>query len=359
MEIPGFQESAFHTLREPQTKITRRVFDRQAALQHAPDHIKKVFEDLFRQIDIIELTINFYELENGKRTKPPRDALLNRFSEQEADQIRGRAIKLTQYKYLKLRHLLVELRSQQYDYYDLYTDKIVSHGESINNVLSEIPWGLDVNIDVLPLGLRGTDAFSQKLFGKINPKDFTEEELRRVSELLWKPKSALGFDFRNIDHLFSLYELKENFEEDANRDKNGLYSTAALLLKTLEFYEGQARLTAAQKDILSMKLTKKTNSQIASYINKEYNKTYNDNYISTILHQRILPAIADAAIMHAETAKNLFYPENFKVCRDCGEVLLLTPENFVRQKKSRDGFSPRCKRCEKIKRESRKNETNR
>lgn len=359
MEIPGFQESAFRTLREPQTKITRRVFDRQAALQHAPDHIKKVFEDLFRQIDIIELTINFYEIEKGKRTKPPREVLLNRFSEQEATQIRGRAIELTQYKYLKLRHLLVELRSQQYDYYDLYTDKIISHGESISNVLSETPWGLDVDIDVLPLGLRGTDTFSQKLFGNMNPKDFTDEELRRVNELLWKPASTLAFDFRNTDHLFSLYELKENFEEDANRDKNGFYSTACALLRTLEFYEGQARLTAAQKDILQLKLSRKTNSQIASFINKKYNKTYNDNYISTILHQRILPAIANAASIHFETAKNLFFPENFKVCRDCGEILLLTPDNFVRQKKSRDGFSPRCKRCEKIKRESRKNEINR
>ena len=99
-----------------------------------------------------------------------------------------------------------------------------------------------------------------------------------------------------------------------------------------------------------MKLAHKLNSEIASFLNKKYDKHYNENYISTLFHQKLIPQIAQAAIEHRDIAENLFFPENFKKCRDCGRVLLLNADNFVRQKKSMDGFAPRCKKCEKLKR---------
>ena len=99
-----------------------------------------------------------------------------------------------------------------------------------------------------------------------------------------------------------------------------------------------------------MKLAHKLNAEIASFLNKKYDNHYNENYISTLFHQKLIPQIAAAAVAHREIAENLFFPENFKKCRDCGQVLLLNSDNFVRQKKSMDGFAPRCKRCEKVKR---------
>jgi hypothetical protein len=44
---------------------------------------------------MIELMLNFYELGVGKRTKPPRNSLISRFSEEEQTQLRERAEKLT------------------------------------------------------------------------------------------------------------------------------------------------------------------------------------------------------------------------------------------------------------------------
>ena len=37
-------------------------------------------------------------------------------------------------------------------------------------------------------------------------------------------------------------------------------------------------------------------------------------------------------------------------CIDCGETLLLTERNWVRRRRANDGFAPRCKKCEKIRR---------
>jgi hypothetical protein len=96
-----------------------------------------------------------------------------------------------------------------------------------------------------------------------------------------------------------------------------------------------------------MKLHKKKNTDIAWDINHKYGKTYTPNYISTIFRQRIIPKINEAATMHKEIIANIFFPENFKQCTACGEIKLRCPENFTRKSRANDGFSSRCKICEK------------
>lgn len=354
MEIPGFQESAFHTLREPQQKVQRTTFNRTAALQNAPDHIKPIYEDLFRQIDTVELIINFYEVAIGKRKNPPREKLLSRFSDEEARRLDEKAQQLTQYNYLKLRHLLVELRSQQYSYYDTYCGRIIPHGESINNVISSNEIVIGEDIQVLPVGLKYNDALSQKIFSAAAPDEYTKSELKEISKRLWKPKTSQQIDFRNDEHVFQLYQAHEVLVEDAERDQDSIYNVAKAILDTLDYYEQQANLSELQQEILGLKLRKTSNIMIADYVNKKYGKTYNDNYISTIFHRKIIRSIAAAAARHGDYISNIFYPENFKRCRDCGQILFLSSDNFVKQKKSSDGFSPRCKKCEKIRRDKRK-----
>ena len=191
---------------------------------------------------------------------------------------------------------------------------------------------------------------AQKLFGELQPSNFSQEDLQEISDFLWKEKKGPFIDFSNPTHLLAIYRLRAELMDEQEIDPAHLYGAADSIVKTLIYYEEKANLSPLQKDILEYKLSKRSNICIAEEINKKYNKSYNDNYISTIFHQKIIPQIADAAREHLEIVENLFYPENFKKCRDCGRVLLLTTDNFMRQKKSSDGFSPRCKACEKIKR---------
>ena len=81
LELPGFSESALKTLRAPAARVPRIVFDRGRALQDAPEWLRAAYEELFRQIDTIELMLNFYELWSGRRKLPPRASLLSRFTE--------------------------------------------------------------------------------------------------------------------------------------------------------------------------------------------------------------------------------------------------------------------------------------
>jgi hypothetical protein len=124
-------------------------------------------------------------------------------------------------------------------------------------------------------------------------------------------------------------------------------SNLKFLLDTLQFYVGQAELTDIHREILDMKLHKKKNADIAWDINHKYGKTYTVNYISTIFKQRIIPRINDAAKYHEKVIGSIFFPEEFKTCCHCGETMLRDPINFTRKSRATDGFSSRCKKCEK------------
>ena len=103
-----------------------------------------------------------------------------------------------------------------------------------------------------------------------------------------------------------------------------------------------------------MKIHGASNTKIASTLNQKYGTSYNDNYISTIYRKKIIPTIADSARLHRLIMENIFYPENFKKCKDCGRLFLRDPEFFVKQHKAPDGYAPRCKSCSKKKREEEK-----
>lgn len=352
-ETPGFQETSVRSLSEPPIRITRTVFDRNRALQDAPDHLKSVFTDLFRQIDEIELELNYYELWVGKRKLPPREKLEQSFSEEERMVLNEKALRLTQFKYLKLRHLLVELRAQQYTYYDSYKEQILPHPGAREPVIQSENIYIGEDISIYPIGLKDGSKLSGKIFNAERepaPSDFEPEELQTISKLLWKKQTKIYIDFTKPEHVLNIYLMRADLEDQQLEDPHNIYGAAARLLDTLKYYETRANLTPLQKDLLELKLHNTPNLEIAKQINKTYNKSYNENYISTIFHQKIIPSVAEAAVSHREILENIFYPENFKKCKDCGKVLLMVSNNFVKQKKSSDGFSPRCKQCEKIKR---------
>lgn len=355
MELPGFNERQLKSLAAPQPRIPRVVFDRGKALESAPDWLRPFYEDLFREIDTLELVINYYDLWTGKRKLPPRASLLHRFSAAEQQELNERALKLSQFKYLKLKHLLVDLRNEQYAFHDAHCGRVLSHAQP-EDVLTNIgdALRLDEDIPVLPLGLiNRSDSFSLQLFNNLLPGTFSKDELRRISDMVWSAKQVspeMAFDFRNPNHVWNAYMMKEELMDEAAEDPSQIYGAAAAMVDTLEYYEQRANLSDLQKDLLRMKLEKKQNYDIAMFLNQKYGKSYNENYISTIFHQKVLTQIAAAAQEHYDIACNVFFPENFKICKDCNRILLLNSNNFVRQKKSKDGFAPRCKRCERKKR---------
>ena len=135
--------------------------------------------------------------------------------------------------------------------------------------------------------------------------------------------------------------------EDAAAEPK-LESGLTNLLETLKFYIERAELCELQQEILDLKMRKVRNDDIAIAINKKYGKTYTPNYISTIFRQRIIPKINEAAAYHKKLVSNVFFEEEFKTCPACGQTLLRCPENFTRKSRAKDGYTSRCKKCEKL-----------
>jgi hypothetical protein len=121
MESPTFNEACVMPLDAvAPTKVKREVFSRKEALAKCPDYLNETFANLFRRIDELDLTINYYELAHNRRKNPPREELLHRFTEEEQQALAEKATHWNQYRYLKMRHELVELRREQYTLRDSF-----------------------------------------------------------------------------------------------------------------------------------------------------------------------------------------------------------------------------------------------
>lgn len=352
LENPALSNAQLYALNDAVVlRKPRNVFSREEARKEAPDYLRATYEELWRTIDEIELEINFYEIKVGKRDKPPREELIGKFSDDEVERIRAAAHKLNQYGYLKLRHRIRELRTEQFTIRDSYrsTFNITQSTYAAKNN----SFVFDCDVEVLPLGIK--EGIVGELIFDVNfdPARFDEQQLRLISDLVWKKKefneNKQIFDFRNLEAVYQLYLFKEEFDDRLEEVElnHVIENNLKELLETLNFYETIADLNEIQREILRLKEKKEKNADIAGYINKKYGKSYTANYISTIFRQKIIVKINEAAELHRETIENCFFPENFRKCPDCGRVLLLDARNWVRKVRSKDGFQNKCKRCER------------
>lgn len=352
-ESPTFNEQIIVPYSAPTLKRKKETFDRSRALNEAPQDLIPRFKELFYEIDTLDLELSFYDLKIGKRKNPPREELLARFSPEEITNIKLKGEGLTPYQYLKLRHLLVEKRREQFTLKDTYSEPLQSILPPLQSVPETTIFGVD--IEVFPLGLRYSGDFSQKLFPHLHNVDFSlyrEEDLEEISRFYWEKKKkeekleeGTYFSFKNLDHIYQLFLFFFEVEEESL--KKNLEGTSQNLLQTLEFYIEEADLNQLQREVLDLKKNKVPNSKIAATINKKFNRKYTVNYISTIFTQQVIKKIAETAQLHELIISNIFFKENFKKCTRCGDMVLKDPNFFMRKNRSSDGFASRCKICER------------
>ena len=355
LEQPTFNEVAVFS--EVPIKVAKTKFSREEALRDAPDNLKETFRGLFEQIDRLDLTLNYYDIKTGKREKEPREELLKRFTQEEQEQLKKDATRLNQFNYLKKRHLLAELRNQQYALRDNYVTHIQRTAPPTMNLQEDVT-EFENNIPVFPLGVFTKNSFMRLIFKpkeELNPYTYTEKELNTVSKFLWAKKKEkekhdfqIYFDFTNEEHLGELFQ----FYLDLENEENELTSQ---LIETVKYYINFSDLNDIQREILNMKINKKTNEDIRAVVNEKYDKHYAVNYISTIFRKKIIPCLIDAANHHMEVIENLFFEEEFKKCICCGRILLINEKNFMHKSRSKDGFNNKCKTCEKEARKRRGN----
>ena len=362
LDSPTFNENNIVVPTAARAKVQKEVFSRSKALEEAPDELKIVFKNLFDRIDRLDLLLNYYDLAHGKRKNPPREELLSRFIKEDQEKLKEESTHLNQFTYLKLRHQLVELRKEQFSLRDSY--KFTIRREPIYNYAPEpITKVLDFDIKVFPLGFFYSDQkVSNLIFKPIDqliPENFSTEELNLISKFYWdkrkeekEKKSEEFFDFREIEHVYNLF--LNYFDLEDTVELKEIESTTQFLLKTLEYYAANSNLSDIYKDILKLKVQKKKNQDVADFVNQKYGKSYTSNYISTIFKQKIIKKITETAAYHQTIIESIYFPEEFKTCNTCKKTLLKCSDNFVRKERSKDGFTNRCKNCDKEERKRKK-----
>jgi len=349
LESPTFSENQIQGPNQPHYRTPKVVFSREEN-----SHITEL-HDLWKQIDALELVLNFYDLAHNKRKKDPRKDLLDRFTPEQIENAKQKAASLKLYSYYKMRHLLVELRREQYTIRDSYVTEITPKTPYRAPVFLNDHIPFEDTVPVLPLGLFNDTPMAQRIFSKVTNDSFNEDSVKQISSFYYEQKSHTGaatlLDFTNLEHIYNLFLYCFELEEDSLDDPE---TTTPFVLKTLNFYVEMAELDEVQIQILNLKKRRVKNQDIADSINKQFNKTYTSNYISTIFRQKICMRVAEAAQYHALLIENLAFPENFKNCNTCGVLLLRDTHNFVRKARASDGYSNRCKKCDKAERQSKK-----
>lgn len=360
LENPNFSEAAhiIHTpVRYKQPKI---IFSRENALRDAPESLRQDFIDLFKQIDTLELMVSTYELAHGKRKKPIRKELLDNFSETEIARVQERTSHINQYQYLKLKHLLVEQRKLQFTLKDGYAQPIQREGSRLLPSLEPAPV-FNSEVAVFPLGTKGPQTkLVFQAIGHLVPNNFTEDELSEISKIIWtkdaeektKKEDNLFFDFRNLEHVYNFILYFKELEDAAQED--GPENDTQSVLDTFQYYLEACGFEQIYLDIIEMKKEGRKNQDIADYVNQKYGKSYTANYISTIFRQKIIKKFIEVVEYHYQVISNLFFKENFKKCNTCGTVYLTCANNFVRKNRAKDGFSNKCKICDKNERNLKK-----
>lgn len=170
MEQPTFNEATLQPLGTTRYTSKKEVFSREEALREASPAVRESFVALFSEIDKLDYMCEEYDLLHGKRLKPIRAELANKYTEEERKEMRERITHWNQYYYLKKRHQLVEMRREQYTLRDSYRQIMFTQSPEVYVEPQIVDF--DAGIEVLPLGLKHGGHVAGVVFRKwadLNP----------------------------------------------------------------------------------------------------------------------------------------------------------------------------------------------
>ena len=322
---PTFNEGSSIRQNPIPYKLPKVKFSREEA---RAKHITEL-EPLFKEIDKIS---SILKAKNGELEDTP-----------ENQEFFCYARSINPYRQYQLKHLLIELRKEQYTIRDYFCPTLqplppqatFRGGERDSSILWQ-----EGTYEIAPLGL-----FQPGLARFINQKD------PLTPDYTYNQDAPYIFDFRNPEHIYQFIEFYLELETASLSDPE---STLVSFLATFQFYMERAKLTPEQLDILQYKIKKYPNQTISEIINKKYLKNHTPNYISTIYKKGICVAISEYAILHYDEFCARKDPTKWKQCKCCKEIKLKDPRNFVRKSRSSDQFSTQCKVCDKNIRDGKK-----
>lgn len=218
------------------------------------------------------------------------------------------------------KHMLIDLRRQQYVLRDIYKPPITIHFSRTN--IPQIP-----SVTIFPTI-------------PISSLNFPEQDA---------DENTITIDFTNTTHIKRAIE----FYNEMAADNRNLSAAENIINPALDFYIDYAKLRPELYDIIQLKKERRQNTYIAKAINQKYARGYSSSYISQLYTNAIGFIAAGARLLYKYYLnRNNHYL--FKKCIKCGEIKLICEEEFTKKARNIDGFSNQCKECDKNVRKQRK-----
>ena len=347
MENPLFDESALHeynernTYTKPKNTIKRPKYDKSGVMVDAGDSIIPGMTELWDCIDRMARKLDIY---NGKIEPNP---------DSPEDMAAKEWDSLTAYK---MRHWLISLRQQQYYLRESYYAPIPPHHSFAQN--GTIDWFSNSGYweevgEEFPAGDENCEEDKWYRY-KTTPKGRYRAEKLSGKVEKWHVVREHTIDLTNPEHIYQLFEHYDALKKSSWDDLNGQMK---YILMALDDLQDRAGFTDIQWHIIDRKVLKYTNERIKKELQDIFGVNYNVNYISTMYKKTICGKIANAAKLQIKEHQNKDNPYMWKECSCCGRLLLIDPQNFVKKDGAVDGFSARCKKCDKELRDKKKQES--
>ena len=347
MENPLFDESALHeynernTYTKPKNTIKRPKYDKNGVMVDAGDSIIPGMTELWDCIDRMARKLDIY---NGKIEPNP---------DSPEDMAAKEWDSLTAYK---MRHWLISLRQQQYYLRESYYAPIPPHHSFAQN--GTIDWFSNSGYwkevgEEFPAGDGNCEEDKWYRY-KTTPKGRYRVEKLSGKVEKWHVVREHTIDLTNPEHIYQLFEHYDALKKSSWDDLNGQMK---YILMALDDLQDRAGFTDIQWHIIDRKVLKYTNERIKKELQDIFGVNYNVNYISTMYKKTICGKIANAAKLQIKEHQNKDNPYMWKECSCCGRRLLIDPQNFVKKDGAVDGFSARCKKCDKELRDKKKQES--
>lgn len=247
------------------------------------------------------------------------------------------------YRLYQLKHMLIDLRREQYYLKD-------SWNPPIHFLAVTPPKPQTYNWDQDTAYWLTEEQWRAKLAASYYPydRDISHYKTKVDSDgttWVWWVVRRHHFDWENPVYIHALIDHYSNIYMQVY-DK--MDSWGRTLIYDFDRYFDMCHFSPLREYVLTLRIDRMTCAQIAVAVKEKFGIDYTENYISTILAKEIPRTMAAVVKKHRLLLETP--PQHRKACPRCGRILPLDPLFFGRNKNRKTGYASACKDCEKLRR---------
>lgn len=329
-------------------KLDREEIRKKLLLNNKPHPLYNVWNELWKNIDITEYQVQYWEKIHGKRREdlPIREELINRLKEISNEnfdsfinKLQEESLKWDKFYYLKKKRSLVQLRTEQYILLDfLGQEPILKHScaiywEEYNSGFTNFYPFMDTRLMI--------DDVKEEYF----KDDFQNICLKNLKHYDERPKNNI-LNLMDVNIMRQLILNKKDLEESVSMLPIQEQDILEKLIIFINYYISKCNFPDYLQSILEDKMNKVSNREISEKLLKQYNIHYQENYISTIFTKRIIEEIVRQVELHYKLIECIIMGRTvFKKCSKCGKLLPRNSTYYNKRTSTSDGYFSYCKKC--------------